>query len=138
MEIPTLDSFHPHPGTAHGPSWWVDPAGAEFTLTIPGGDTAGEPHEPSYRLALVVLAELEALTRTAVEYLARGIDFADWRMTGEPELNTIECDARAETVTLWMSWESKFHGEWSVTFYWRERDGVPRCCWPQGFAFRHG
>jgi hypothetical protein len=50
----------------------------------------------------------------------------------------VQCDTRAEKVTLSMSWETNIYAEWSVTFFWREREeGVPRWCWPTGFAFRN-
>ena len=138
MEIPPIEAFRQHDGTAYGPPFSVDPKGADFTLTIPEGDTMWEPHEASYRMAQLVLAELEALTKTAVHYLSGGIDFADWGITGEPYLNQVQCDARAEKITLSMSWETNIHNEWSVTFFWREReDDVPRWCWPTGFAFRN-
>jgi hypothetical protein len=137
MEIPSLDSFRQQDGTAYGPPFSVDPAGADFTLTIPEGDETWTPHEPSYQLALRVLPELEAMTAKAVDYLGRFVDFARIGLAGEPWINQVECDARAGRVTLSLTWETDIHGEWSFTFPWRERDdGVPRWPWPTGFAFR--
>jgi hypothetical protein len=137
MRIPSIEEFRQREGTACGPPFWVDPGGADFTLTIPEGDTTWEPHEPSYRLALLVLGDLEALTKAAVDYLDGGIDFASYGIRGEPYLNHVECDARAETITLSMSWDADIYAEWSVTFFRREREeGIPRWCRPTGFAFR--
>ena len=138
MEIPPLDRFRQQPGTAYGPPFSVDPQGAGFTLAIPEGDETWTPHEPSYRLALLVLPELEAMTANAVEHLGRFVDFARVGIAGEPYLNHVECDARASKVTLSMSWETDVYGEWSFTFPWQQRDdGVPRWPWPTGFAFRN-
>jgi hypothetical protein len=138
MQIPALEDFQQHPGTAYGPSFWADPRGADFTLTIPEGDEMWTPHEPSYQLALRALPELEAMTAKAVDYLGRFVDFARVGIAGEPYLNQVACDARAERVTLSMSWDSDIYSEWSFTFTWQHRgDGVPRWPWPIGFAFRN-
>lgn len=141
MLIPSLEEFKHQDGTPPAMPWWVDVKAADFTLTIPdswpeGEDDFGEPHEPSYRLALLVLPELESLTRQAVEYLARIVDFGKVGIMGDPYLVHVECDARKETVEVAMAWETDVYALWSVTFFWRERpDGTPRWVWPKAMSF---
>jgi hypothetical protein len=142
MQIPALDAFRKQSGPAYGLPWSVDPAGVDFTLTIPDGDPEDEdgewrPHEPSYRLALLVLSELEPLKQKAVDYLAGIVDAGKAGMTGESYVHQVICDARAETVTIEIVWDVNVYAVWSVTFFWREREeGIPRWCWPNGMALR--
>ncbi|HEU4557795.1 MAG TPA: hypothetical protein VFS20_08090 [Longimicrobium sp.] len=141
MQIPALDEFRQESGTPPAMPWWVDVNDADFMLSIPdswpeGEDGFGEPHEPSYRLALIVLPELESLKRKAVEYLAQIVDFGKMGIAGDPYLVHVNCDARKETVIVEMAWESDIYALWSVTFFWRERpEGTPRWVWPKAMGF---
>lgn len=142
IQIPELEAFRHQDGVPPAQPWWADPAGADFTLLIPdawpdGEDEFGEPHAPSYQLALRVLPELPSLTEQAVEYLGAIVDAEKVRIDGHPYLNEVMCDARNERVTLRMSWEHDVYALWTVHFFWRDHDdGSPRRVWPHGMEFR--
>ncbi|HET7462178.1 MAG TPA: hypothetical protein VFJ82_13055 [Longimicrobium sp.] len=142
MQLPALDDFKHQSGVPPALPWWVDVKDADFTLMIPdswpdGDDDFGEPHQPSYSLALRVLPELEPLTRQAVEYLRRIVDRAKVSIDGPPVLNEVTCDARNERVTLRMFWEADVYSLWSVHFFWRDHDdGSPRWVSPNGMEYR--
>lgn len=134
MQIPPIDGFRQEEGVVYDLPWSVDPQGASFTLTIPNADEGWEPHEPSYRMAANVLAELDTLTETSVEYLRRIVDFGRMGISGLPSsLLHVQVDARAETVTISMAWDADIYAEWMVTFFWRE--GMAHR-WPNGMALR--
>lgn len=134
MQIPPIEDFRQQDGMAYGPSWWVDPRGADFTLSIPDGDEWGEPHAPSYRIATSVLAELDEITGKAVEFLDRVVDFRKAGIAGEPYLIGVHCDARTEKVTIEMAWDTNIYAAWSVTFFWRDEPSPWR--WPTGMGLR--
>jgi hypothetical protein len=134
MQLPPIDTFRQADGVAHGPPFSIDPEGCDFTLTIPEGDVMFEPHEPSYRMAMDVLDELDPLTEASVEYLRRIVDFGRMGISGPPSsLLHVQVDARAEKVTISMVWDADTYAEWMVTFFWR--DGMAHR-WPNGMALR--
>jgi hypothetical protein len=128
MQIPAFDAFRKERDVLYGRPWSIDPAGASFTLTIPDADVVFEdedddglrPDEPSYRMALRVLGQLDGFREKAAEYLARIVDARRFGMHGASYFNHVACDARAKTVTVAMAWETDIYSEWSVTFVWPE------------------
>ncbi len=124
MQKPAFGDFLKESGTTYGRPWHANLADEGCTLTLPDGgvlleDDAWRPDEASYRMLLRVLDELEGLTRAAAGYLAAVVDPVRHGMQGTPYLNHLACDARAERVTLAMTWETKVYAEYSVTFAWR-------------------
>ena len=141
--IPPLDDFKQQEGIGDGRPWWADPADADFTITLPDDDAAWEsddwprPHAPSYEMAKRILPELPAMLEKAVEYLKSIVDPARGWIAGEPNLSHLICDARSETVTLELWFEADIYALWSVTFFWRERDGdIADWCWSRAMALR--
>lgn len=143
MQIPALEDFRKTNGPTYGRPWSVDPAGADFTLTIPDidvlfeDDDAWKPHPESYQMALRVMEELDGIKRKAAEYLAAIVDAERHWMTGESYFNHVDCNARDERVTVAMSWEADIYAEWSVTFAWRAREDGTFEYRPIGMGFRN-
>lgn len=142
MQIPAFSEFRKETETIYGRPWSIDPGGASFTLTLPDADAVlddndeyGQPHEPSYRMALLVLDRLDAFREKAAEYLAHVVDAKRWGMHGGSYFNHVVCDARQGTVTVAMSWDNNIYAEWTVAFAWPEWESPNS----RGFhAFRMG
>ena len=144
MQIPAFHEFRKESAPVYGKPWSIDPGGASFTLTLPDADVlfdddedGAQPHEPSYRMALMVLDRLDAFRDRAAEYLAGVVDAARFGMHGESYFNHVVCDARERKVTVAMTWETDIYSEWSVTFIWPDWDGDDaRGCHAIGMAYR--
>lgn len=144
MQIPAFEDFRKSGGPTYGRPWHANPAGADFTLTIPDidvlfeDDDAWKPHPESYEMALRVLGELDEIKRKAAEYLAGIVDAERHWMRGESYFNHVDCDARTGQVRIAMTWEADFYVEWSVTFVRREReDGAAPEYHPFAMGFRN-
>jgi hypothetical protein len=130
MQIPAIGEFRKEAGPVYGRPWSVDPAGAGFTLTIPpwqvlfDHEDDCQPDEPSYQLALQVIADLDVVRDKAVEYLAAIVDAGRWGMHGGTYFNHVACDAHARQVTVALSWENNVYAEWTVTFVVSVREGA--------------
>lgn len=143
MQVPPIDDFRLHPGTAYGPPWSVEVEGAGFTLTIPDGDPGdpmnGEerPHRASYEMALFVLPQVGALTEEALTFLEQRVDFRKLALRGEPVVRHIACDARKKTTVLELAWTEHAHVRLGVLFsWWLNHPQLPNRAWPKALTFR--
>ncbi len=126
MQIPPIETFRQDTSSRYGTTWGADPEGASFTLMLPDGEPVweeggweGRPHEPSYRMALAVVAEIDALKDEALAFLQRIVNFEALRMEGEPFVIGIHCNAEAQKVIVELEWTDEFYCTFSVTFSWR-------------------
>jgi hypothetical protein len=126
MQIPPIEKFRQDPGSRYGPTWEADQEGASFTLMLPDGEPAWEdggwdarPHEPSYRMALAVAPEADALKEEALAFLTRIVNFEALQMEGEPFVIGIHCNAKTQKVIVELEWTREFYCTFSVTFSWR-------------------
>jgi hypothetical protein len=130
IQIPALADFRKERKPVYGRPWHVDPAGADFTLTIPPWSELFDeeedcaPHEESYQLALQVIVDLDVVRDKAVEYLAGVVDAKRWGMHGGTYFNHIVCDAWKKEVTVALSWDNNIYVEWTVTFTLRTPEGA--------------
>lgn len=126
MQIPPIEKFRLDPPGRYGPTWEANPEGASFTLMLPDGEPVWEdgewearPHEPSYRMALAVVPEADALKGEALAFLERIVNFEALQMEGEPFVSGIHCNAKAQKVIVELEWTEEFYCTFSVTFSWR-------------------
>lgn len=143
MQIPPIDRFKQENTTDHGLVWWANPEGADFTLTLPDGETDWEeggearPHVPSYQFAARVLGEVGSLQQKALEFLARIVSFEKLALDGEPYVIGLHCDSDREEVVVELAWTEDVYVRFSVTFHWRLHHAQlpPDFVWPRRMSF---
>lgn len=114
-EMPPPERFSRERGHPETYRWYAHTeGGAGFDVCVPGDDE--EPYAASVEMAAALVGDVPVLAEEAVVYIHAAVDASRRGIFGAPSVVSACFDARDDTVTLDLNWESDLYSLWHVTF----------------------